>query len=66
MDIIWIFKINILLTDLEKDSNGLEYAISSNKIEIDYYKSNWVLYRNSTTVLNAVMCKLKPIYLKFP
>ena len=40
--------------------------ISSNKIEIDYYKSNWVLYRNSTTVLNAVMCKLKPIYLKLP
>ncbi len=25
-------KINILLTDLEKSSNGLEYAISSNKI----------------------------------
>jgi hypothetical protein len=25
-------KINILLTDLKKDSNGLEYAISSNKI----------------------------------
>tara|TARA_Y100000590_G_scaffold468416_1_gene651123 strand:+ start:937 stop:1683 length:747 start_codon:yes stop_codon:yes gene_type:complete len=27
-------KINILLTDLEKGSNGLEYAISSNKISL--------------------------------